>query len=741
MANPSSSKVMASFQRGLLLPGLLALILVALCGGCGPRDPVQEVRELQEQGRFADSLDPLRALLEERPDDPELHFLYGSALRRTGQASLSLWSLRKASRQPGWEVPAGLELAASAYQSQNFPTAVKEAGRVLEIEPDNTQALRLRAEAQLADRTDLDRALADFDSLLKDDPDNVDLRVSRATALLMMKRVDEAEAALDELEQLAATSHLGDETRAAYCVARGTFAKEKGDMAKAEEQYGACLDEFPTDETVAKEAIVFFDGTGRPERSTELLRNLVEKKPDAVELRDVLARRLVAAGDVAGAEAVLRAGTELEPPALAAFAWRALADHFIAQGENDKAVAALKRAIDLDEDPSQQLLLAYADLLVAAGQYDRALTVAKDLEQESFRDLVEARVLFERHQPQQAIERFEAALRTWPDNAAARYYTARAAEQLGDFDRAIEEYRESIRAGAQYTDAGLRLAQLYEAQGSYRLALGAASHHAQAHGESADTRLYELRLRTRTGEARRAREILKQLRHPATWPRALAFVSDTAAERQGPEAGVKVVRGDKNIDLTRPADVDALRALVRHLLDAGRFDEALAAADAAIAAHDEVAAFHQLRGQVLERRGDAADEARAAYERAVALDPDAAGALAGLASLAAAQGDVDAAVALYERASAADPSDPAPARAAAELLAGAGRSEQAEHELDALLWQHPYDAPAARRLAELLSADGKAGPRTEELLRRAKRFGGGAEASAQGEGSSPSAGG
>lgn len=709
---------LSSLLLALVLTGGLALV------ACGPGDPVQAIRDLHAKGHYEESLEPLRELLETRPEDPEVQFLYGVALHRTGQPSLALWSLREASRQSGWEVPAGLEFAASAYQSHNYPVAVEEAARVLEIESDNRQALRLRAEAQLAERSGLEKALADFDRLIELDPDNLDVRVSRAAALLLMKRVEEADAALEELARRAKDEHMGEATRAQYCVARATFAKERGDRELAEERYEACLGEFPENSTVLRETVVFYDEQGRPGRGTELLRQAVEQRPQAVELRDALARRLRLAGKPEEAETVLRGGTTNEVPAAAAFAWRALADHFIAVGQNDRAAEALEKALEIDPHPSQQLLLAFADLLVAAGHPERAREVAAGLKQDFLRDLIEARILLEQRRPREAIAHFESAFRYWPDNAAARYYTARAAEAVGDFERAIAEYRQSIRAGAEYTDAGLRLARLYEAQGDWRPALGALAHQTKAHGESPETRLFEMRLRAHTGEAARVRTLLREMRHPATWAQAVAFVADITATRQGPEAAVEVVREDPRLDLTRPRDAAALRALVTQLLAAGRADEALAAVDAALAAHPDAAVFHEIRGLALERR-DEADAARSAYRRAVELAPANERALAGLARLAVAAGDVAAAVDLYDRAAAADPAEAAPAREAAVLLARSGNPEEAERRLADLLWNQPYDAEAAMALAELRLDRGAARGRTPELVERAARFGGG----------------
>jgi tetratricopeptide (TPR) repeat protein len=167
----------------------------------------------------------------------------------------------------------------------------------------------------------------------------------------------------------------------------------------------------------------------------------------------------------------------------------------------------------------------------------------------------------------------------------------------------------------------------------------------------------------------------------------------------------------------------ALRTLVRYLLAAGRANAAKAAVDAALAAHPDAGAFHEIRGLLLEQQGNLPD-ARAAYRRATEIDGHDARALAGLARLAAADGDAEAAVDFYDRAAASDRSDPVPAIAAAELLARSGDSEQAQHRMEEALRDHPYDPNAALELAELLADRGDQPERVEELIRRAERFGG-----------------
>jgi tetratricopeptide (TPR) repeat protein len=122
--------------------------------------------------------------------------------------------------------------------------------------------------------------------------------------------------------------------------------------------------------------------------------------------------------------------------------------------------------------------------------------------------------------------------------------------------------------------------------------------------------------------------------------------------------------------------------------------------------------------------------ARAAYDRALALDADEPRALAGLAQLEADRGDAAAALALYDRALAVDPGDRASARAAASQLRALGRSEEAEARLEALLRDRPDDAAAALTLAELRVARDADPERTRRLAQRAVSFRGGAEAEA-----------
>jgi tetratricopeptide (TPR) repeat protein len=726
MQIPSRRSVIShvGYRWSLLL--LLPLLLV----GCGPADPVAEIREFHAAGRFEESLEPLRDLLEDRGEDPEVHYLYGLALALSGRPSLALWPLRKAMESPEWIVPAALQLGAAELRTGNPGRAIEATGRVLEVEPEHTGALVLRAMARVHSRRDYEEALADAERALEIDPDDLEALIPRAVALLALERVEEAGAALDEIERRFREEELGLETEAKYCAVRASFAKEKGDAEAADRIYGECLERFPISFILVEDAIEFYDSQQSFDRSEEILREALAVAPEARPYRISLVLRLRAEGEEEAAERVLRDATEAEHPALAAHAWADLAGYYVDRGNVAEGVSAYERVLEMVPEPGPQTLFAYAEALVMAGRYAEALALADEMTVEPHRELVRGRVHLARGEPARALERFAEGLRLWPDNAVARYYAALAAEQIGDFDRAITEYRYSIRAGAGASDARLRLARLHAAEGAFALALEALRHDVDRQPGDLEMALLELEILARLGRppARPIPHLDRLIRPPAVWGRAVAALAAGTRARSGPAAAAEVVRGADRLDLALPRNSPALRSLVVDLADAGKPDEALSLAEASVRARPDVAPFHAIRGLALAGRGAAAREVRAAYERTLELESENAHALSGLARLRAEAGDAEAALALFERAAAADPEDSSPAFASAELLISLGRHEAAEARLEDWLDRDPFDGRAALRLAELRAKRDAELERTLALARRAVRFGGGPRA-------------
>lgn len=703
----------------------LALLGLVACLGCGPTDPLSEVRELQVRGRYEESLEPLRELLVSHPDVMEVHYRYGVALGRLGQPDQAVWSLRKAGLDPTWAAVASLELATAAVAARNWQSGIEAASRVIELEPENVRALALRAEARLGELSEPELALVDLDRALELDPEHVGLMLARARALLMTDRVDEATEAIAALEAQGQKAELSDQILGGLCVAKASVASAKAETAEAEALFGECLGRYPTNPTVVDLAVDFFDGKRRPDQANAILRAVLEQAPQALRYRKFLAERLRTAGNFEASERVLREGLSLKNTALVTGALAALAEHYVALDNLDAAVAAYEQALTLVPEPAPLVVLTLADLLARAGRHAEALDVAKGLESDAYRALIEARVHLNEGRPAQVLERLTVVFPTWPDNPGARYYAARASEQLGLFDRAIEEYRQSIRSGPSATDAGLRLAKLHVAEGADASAWSAIAHHRNAHPGDPAGAEFVVRLASRTGPPNRLQSELKRLQRTPLWPRAVAVRTEVIGAQSGPEAALGVIRRAQGLDLSHPHNAPLLRALVVQMIAAGTRDRAQAPVEAALAAHPESADFHEVQGLLLER--DSPGEAQRAYQRALEQNPKHVRALEALGRLAEQAGDAATALSFYDRATAVDPDSPSGARRAALLVTAQGR-EGAEARWEAFLREHPWDAEGALALARLRLARDLSDARTLELARRSLRFRGGTEA-------------
>jgi tetratricopeptide (TPR) repeat protein len=429
---------------------------------------------------------------------------------------------------------------------------------------------------------------------------------------------------------------------------------------------------------------------------------------------------------------VLTEATHFKDPTIAAAAWMDLGELRQVLGEYGAAADALERALELARgagSPNPQLLFEYADALVLAGRLDRALEIAEDIFVPAHRALIRARVAQERRDPVRALEEFDEALRLWPDNPWARYHAALAAEELGDFERALAEFRFAVRISPGATDARTRGAQLLLAQGQPSAALQMLVTGKEEAPLEIEGQLLFMRLSALLGDIAAVRDALAQLEHshPAWAGRALAEAAEGLAKRRGPAIAVGMLATAPGVDFDDPRYAAALRALVRFSHQAEEATATQAAVQKTLAAHPDSGAFQEIRGLDLELSGAPVEAVRAAYERALELEPRNPHALADLGRLALVS-DPAAALAFFDRAAAADPSDPDPKLQAARALIASGQSAEAGQRLDGLLLEHPFEAEAAAERAWLDVEQGVATLRTLERARRAVRFGGGADA-------------
>jgi tetratricopeptide (TPR) repeat protein len=701
----------------------VAIVAFAMAGGCSPEAQLDDLRKFQHSGRFAETIGPLRERLDEAPDDPELNHLYGLALLRTGQSALAIWPLRKAAQDPNRAIDDGILLVQAILDGGSAEDGALAASQVVELAPDRVDVMHLLIAARLKARQN-EEVLVDVERLLELKPDDSSALISRLVALLVLDRADEAEKALAEVSEAVKNLEGGYEWEPRVCGGTATFMKEKGDPEAAELLWNDCLEQFPAEEMIVFGGIKFFTEKSQPQRAIEILRRAVEAEPTQLIFIDALANRLSIAGEMEEAERLLLAATE--DGVNDRQAWFTLADYHEQRDEPAKAAEAMANGLALMGKAPSLMLAEYVDLLIRAGYYDKAEEIVPEFDGDPvIANLLRGRLLVVRGKPSEAIEALEAGLHLWPDNSAARELIAQASEQLGDYDRAVNEYVEALRAEPGSRDAIFSLLRLLEALGRDQEAGVVLERYWRGKPRDPESLVEAIRFANRAGQERRVEQAVRRLGEiPGHRAVAIAELAAIRASRGGPTRGVDFIRKSK-LDLTRPVNGPALQALVEYLIAEGKADEALGAADAALAANPDPPLFHELRADALRAVGEP-DLAREALEHALTLKPERASAIAKLASLAAERGERKAAIALYDRAIRADPDASEYAWQAIQLLATAGEDAEVERRLDALLISDAIHVEAAvLRARQLIESDPE---RARILARRAVRLRGGPDA-------------
>ncbi|HXV36822.1 MAG TPA: tetratricopeptide repeat protein [Myxococcota bacterium] len=685
----------------------LAALLALLALACSrePEDPLVEIRQLHEQQRYAETVDPLRIIVDKDPSRLEAQFLLGSALLFSGNGGLAVWPLRVAAQAPEYAIEARMLLARAMLESRTAPDAIGVLDEVLELEPENVPALVLRIQAYQATGRN-DDALRDIDRVLELDPENIPVLVPRVTALIAAEKIDEAEVAIETArERLEQTDEEVDlSIRATLCVARGMFAYEKDEPDVAEAQYESCLEEFPDLPLVVQEAAGFYHMIGQSDRGRALIEAALERTGRSA-FRLALANWMRSVGRSEDEERLLREDAEQNQ---SVDGWFRLADFYVGRDEFDEALEAFDFALALSPDPPESLLFAYADTLVQDGQYERARKLVAGFEQSVFRDLITGRILLGEGDPRGALEAFEKGIRLWPNSPGGRFLAGQAAEQIGAFERAISEYRESVRADPAHTKAGLELAKLYLIRGLHGDALDAVQRFMQGHPNDLEGTLVAIRIAQKSKRFGVLNEGLRLLNEkPENAGIGLAEHATLIAESSPNGAALAVETIEKSpLDLTDPLNAPALRVLTSRLGELDRHADAEQRVRRALDAHPDAAAFHEIHGRVLRAMGKPREAAQAAYERALELDSKQVDALVGLAELAADASEIDAALAHYAQAAEIAPDRADAELASAKLELAAGRTDAAVERLRRLLMQHPRETGAQLELARILAERG-----------------------------------
>ncbi len=689
------------FGRRACVGMLLATVLACTGGG---EQTLDDVRALQDSGAYAETLAPLRALLEREPTHPEANYRLGLALVNTGRSTAAVFPLKRAATDDAMARQAGLLLASTFMQMRNFEEAVAAADGVLQRDPDNEAALLVRTQAALG-ANDAPSALPTAEHLVALQPENPGYKSLQAGALMSLGRLDEAEAILVAMEGVPWATDPSGEGKTCLLLAN-FYSRFRASPERAVAKVKECLARYPDDLTLRPLASDSYDQAGHPEEATALMRQALEKTPDDMGLRQVLAKRLMVQGDRQGGERMMEeaARTSGNPKA-----WLNLAGVRRTGGDPEGALRALDEALALTPD-SEEFRFARADVLMDLQRFDEVEPIAAKLQEATFARILRGRLALERGKPQEALAQLGPAIEQWPTNAGARVLAARAAYELGDETRALSELREATRAEPGETDAALLLARFYYARGNYDQAIEFALRHTQKRGTGAPA-AHQIGIwaHLAKGNFEAAHRFVDDLRNKDKSGEfagvALAEEARLVAREKDANAALRLLH-EHDAQLAEPVYEPALRTLVEFETAAGRARPVSAFVDGLAAKRPDSAALQALRGD-LQLAAQNPSGAAAAYENALRLDPRCAAALAGQARLAGAQGRPADAVALFDRAAAETPANAQYGYEAAQALLASGDTAGARQRLDALVRLHPEHGAAANDLAWMLAAQGQ----------------------------------
>ncbi len=755
-------------QRSAL--SVCILLTCTALAGCSrpPEDPLDEIRAMHEAGRVDESIDQLIEMIEKGDRRGETLYRYGRALSLTGRPGRAVWALDTALEDPDWFVHASHQLAMNASRAQNHDLALAALRRLREERTDDPDedipARLLEIRVLLDSRRNYEEALEQVEALLDEHPDIEEAVRMKGVALLGLGEPDEAyelmltaSRMLDE--RTADTAGLGepdglesdapeisnssvansdldltsaDENAPAagnsyWCTVRATFKREAGEVQEAEQILAPCLEADPADPGLVNEAVNIYSALRRGDRIIEIAKAAWELERNETDFRNLLIAHLKAFDRREEVESLLRESLDrllaADPPRRiqGAETWVELAGFLLEQGRIDA---------------SAELLFRFADALILAKRFERAIEVIEPSPVEVYPPMIRGRVAFEQGDFETALQELNRAALLWPENAPTRYYLARAAESVGDFDRAVEEYRQAIRSEPSLLPARERLVRLNRADGRVRDAATILFFASPKKGGEANLS-NELKILSVEIDARLGIDPDLSIPPDGSTPirklqaEVLAAMGRGFTARAGREEAIEVLDqlksqvGLNTRDLFVLVEVDML--IQEQSEEGNRIAIQIAReADSAIPNRPII---HLALARALVNASTDLDEAEALLESILEADPHRADALASLGDLNRLRADAGKALVHYAAALEESPGLWQAVYGRAIALKMLGQTDAARDSLERyLVEENPYDGLGALELA--LSLDEAQRDRRLALAHRAVRFGGGERAAA-----------
>ncbi len=597
-------------------------------------------------GRFDEAILEFRNALEIAPQDKDALFQIGEAYLKKGQVREAFAAYKKVVELDPSNLDAQLRLGNLFLLARSPDEARERAERVLADAPTTSEAHALLGKAYLVEKQ-IDKGLAEFDEAIRLEPDNLDHRLLKASALLSLGRLPEARSevgavlardashrkALLLLTQVA--DRQKDEALAADTFRRlleaypedpgvwlsyGNYWLVQGDLSKAMEGFRKSAEVDPEGTAGLHRVAEVSVTKGDLASAREAVKAIYERDPGSPAGKYDEARILIAERDFRGAAALLEDVVREHPRNAEAHYFLGFAQYGL--GRLPLAKASLTKAVDLNPGFAKgKMLLTQVHLdsrdFVGAERLTAELAASGEVPAEVV--LLRAAALLGLSRPEDARKLLEKLTEAVPGHSRAQELLGRCYLAEKKPEPALASLRRAVEADPANGSALRLAAQLLVARKKVGDAVALVEAQDKRVGESAERRVLLGRLYGVAGDRERARTELT--RAIDLDPDAVEAYLLLAGLHTGPDSARKAL-----------ADVD--RAVERQptylqgWILKGSLHDALQEWDAASAAYrraleaapDSVAALNNLAWNLSERGGNI-DEALKFAERATELMP------------------------------------------------------------------------------------------------------------------------
>lgn len=509
----------------------------------------------------------------------------------------------------------------------------------------STQSLLADGKAAVA-KKDYRAAVIQFKAALQDEPNSPELRYLLGQALL------------DAGDPVAAAVELGKANEQKYApdkvvpiLAQALLLT--GEPRKLVNLYAdTTLADRPAQAALKAALATAWASLGEKEKTMAAIKAALEAEPDFAPARLMEAR--VTAGTGAYTEALAQIDRILARDGARADVWMLKGDVQTHLKDQTGAEASFRKALAIQPAfvPAHMALLNAMlrrnDIAAAKAQLESLKSATPKHPATVY---AEAQIAFAEKQLDKARELAQQLLRIAPSDTSALLLAGAIEGSMGSLVLAESHFTKALQSDPSQITPRLNLALIYlnlgqpaQALKTLQPALEGRAESAQAHALAGDAELRQSNASAAEAHFRRAAAMDPDNSRVAV---ALALTSLAKTDANS-------IFAELNTLSARSKDLLADQAIVSARLRRGEYDEALKAVDVMARKRPDDASVFELRGRIQKSRGDL-PAARAAFERALKLDPSLYSATASLASMDIVAQKPEAARKRYEESIAADP--------------------------------------------------------------------------------------